>query len=427
MMMSIWSMVLREIAYRRLNFLLGLAGISAAIALLVGVLTGLQFHAVRSDDLVSRKERETKAVMAGLRSDLKQAMQHLGYNAIILPKNQPLGDWYAEDYAANTMPESWAKRLAGTRELVDRYLPRLRRKLKWEEKQWTILVVGVGQERVLDTSVDPGLPLADVIPRGGCVVGYELHQALGLQRGGEIRVLDRVFRIDKCERELGTKDDISIWIPLADAQQLLNQPDAINEILIVEHLSVWGNLAEVRRRTAGVLPDCQVVEIASETLARTHARVKVAEEAQAAVAQEKEKRALLQAERRSAMTKLVPLGLLACAAWIGILMYENVRERTPEIGVLRAIGFRTGDVRALVLSRACLLAVAGGIAGFALGTAVAMLLEVRAQAGTAMGWGIALEQLGLAQAMGLAACLLGSWLPARIAAAMDPAEILHEQ
>ena len=60
--MSIWSMVLREVVYRKLNFLLGLVGISAAIALLVGVLTGLQLHVVRSDELVSRKEEETKAV-----------------------------------------------------------------------------------------------------------------------------------------------------------------------------------------------------------------------------------------------------------------------------------------------------------------------------------------------------------------------------
>jgi len=424
--MSIWSMMLREIAYRKGNFLLGLAGIAAAVALLVGVLMGLQLHAARSDGLVSRKEEETKAVMVDLRADLKQAMQRLGYNALVLPKDQSLGDWYAEDFGALTMPESWALRLEDAQELIDRYLPRLRRKLKWEERQWTILLVGVGQERVLDTSVAEGAPLTPAIPPDGCVVGYELHHALGLQPGQEITVLGRVFRIDRCEQELGTKDDISLWIPLAAAQQLLDQPGAINEILVVEHLSVWGNLAEVRRRMAAVLPDCQVVEIASETLSRAHARIKVAEEARAAVEQENEKRALLQAERRSAITRLGPLGFLACAVWIGILMYLNVRERAAEIGVLRAIGFRAGDVRTLVLSKAGLLGLAGGLAGFALGTTAAMLLEVRDQAGTAMGWAVALEHLGLAAAMGIAACLLGSWLPARVAAALDPADILHE-
>jgi ABC-type lipoprotein release transport system permease subunit len=425
--MSIWSMMLHEIAYRKLNFLLGLTGIAAAIALLVGVLTSLQFHAVRSDEFVSRKEEETKAVMAALRSDLRKAMQRLGYNAVVLPKDQSLGDWYAEDYAANTMPESCASRLAETRELVDRYLPRLRRKLKWEERQWMILVVGVGQERILDTSVAEGTPLAAAIPPGSCVVGYELHNALGLKAGQEITILGRAVRVEKCEEELGTKDDISIWMPLADAQALLHKPGVINEIMIVEHLSLWGDLAEVRRRMAGVLPNCQVVEIASETLSRTHARIKIAEEAQAAVAQERERQALLYAERRRAILKLGPLGFLACAVWIGFLMYLNVRERAPEIGVLRAVGFRAGDVRALVLSKACLLGAAGGLVGFAFGTAAVMLLEVRVQAGSALGRGIALEPLALAEALGVAVCLVGSWLPARAAAAMDPAEVLHEE
>jgi len=353
-------------------------------------------------------------------------MQHLGYNAIVLPKDQSLGDWYAEDFAANTMPESWSPRLAGAKDLVDRYLPQLRQKLTWKEKQWTILVVGVGQERILDTSVCEDAPLARTIPRGSCVVGYELHNALGLKTGQETAILGGVFRIEKCEQELGTKDDISIWMDLADAQQLLNKSDAINEILIVEHFSVWGNLTEVRRRMAGVLPDCQVVEIASETLSRAHARIKVAEEAQASVEQEREKRARLQAERHSAMTKLIPLGFLACAVWIGFLMVLNVRERAPEIGVLRAIGFRARDVRTLVLSKACLLGVAGGLAGFVFGTMVAILPEDQAQVGSAMGLGIALAQLGLAEAMAVAACVLGSWLPARAAVALDPAEVLHE-
>jgi putative ABC transport system permease protein len=178
---------------------------------------------------------------------------------------------------------------------------------------------------------------------------------------------------------------------------------------------------------AGVLPDCQVVEIASETMSRTHARIKVAEEAQAGVTQERKQRDLLQAERRSAMTHLGPLGFLACAVWIGCLMYLNVRERAPEIGVLRAIGFQAADVRVLILSKACLLGVGGGLAGFALGTAVAMLLEVRAQAGTAMELGIAWEQFGLAVALAVAAGVIGSWLPVRIAVAMDPAEVLHEE
>ena len=365
--------------------------------------------------------------MAGLRSDVKRAMQGLGYNAIILPKDQPLGDWYAEDYAAKSMPESWASRLANTKELVDRYLARLRQKLKWDEKQWTIIVVGVGKESILDTSVCEDKPLVDAIPSGGCVVGYELHSALGLEAGKEIAVLGRAFRVEKCKKELGTKDDITIWINLADAQALLDKPDLINEIMLVEHLSVWGNTTEVRRRVDDVLPDCQVVEIASETLARAHARIKVAEEAKATIQRETEKRALLRAERQNVLMRFLPLGSFVCAVWIGFLMYLNVRDRAPEIGVLMTLGFRPGGVRTLVLSRAVLLGAIGGLAGFALGTGGAFLLEVRGHASTTFQLAAVLEYFGLAQAMGIVTCVLGSWVPARAAAAMDPAEVLHEQ
>jgi ABC-type lipoprotein release transport system permease subunit len=108
-------------------------------------------------------------------------------------------------------------------------------------------------------------------------------------------------------------------------------------------------------------------------------------------------------------------------------MVLNVRERGPKIGVLRAIGFRARDVRTLVLSKACLLVVVGGLAGFALGMTVAILLDGPAQAGWAQGLRIALKQFGLAQGIGLAACVLGSWLPARATAALDPAEVLQEE
>ena len=96
-----------------------------------------------------------------------------------------------------------------------------------------------------------------------------------------------------------------------DAQQLLGQPNMINEILLVEHLEVWGRSAEVRRRIAEVLPDCQVVEMASETMSRAHAHAKVAEEARAAVEQERQRQASLAA-------RTIPRDQDVCSAvWLG--------------------------------------------------------------------------------------------------------------
>ena len=54
----------------------------------------------------------------------------------------------------------------------------------------------------------------------------------------------------------------------------------------------------------------------------------------------------------------------------GNTMAQAVRERTGELGVLKAIGFTNGQVVALVLAESCLLTVIGGVVGLGLASAV---------------------------------------------------------
>ena len=50
----------------------------------------------------------------------------------------------------------------------------------------------------------------------------------------------------------------------------------------------------------------------------------------------------------------------------GNTMAQTVRERTGELGVLKAIGFTNGQIVALVLAESCLLTVIGGAVGLGL-------------------------------------------------------------
>jgi putative ABC transport system permease protein len=47
-------------------------------------------------------------------------------------------------------------------------------------------------------------------------------------------------------------------------------------------------------------------------------------------------------------------------------MAQAVRERTEELGVLKALGFTNERVLALVLAESCLIAAVGGLAGLSL-------------------------------------------------------------
>jgi putative ABC transport system permease protein len=66
--------------------------------------------------------------------------------------------------------------------------------------------------------------------------------------------------------------------------------------------------------------------------------------------------------------------MLASGTLIILLtMMSGINERTAEIGIYRAIGFRQGNVFEILLTEALLLGLVGGILGYGLGIAMADL------------------------------------------------------
>jgi putative ABC transport system permease protein len=111
---------------------------------------------------------------------------------------------------------------------------------------------------------------------------------------------------------------------------------------------------------------------------------------------------------------------------VGILtiMTIAVKERTSEIGLLRALGGGKGQILGLFLGEAALLAAVGGAAGLALGVVIARLLTIVFPAlPVSTPWWFALLAEGMAIAVGLAAGVL----PARQAAQMEPVDALRAE
>ena len=103
--------------------------------------------------------------------------------------------------------------------------------------------------------------------------------------------------------------------------------------------------------------------------------------------------------------------------------FLNVRERIPEIGLRIAIGARPRDITQLFVAEACVLSIAGGIAGLVIGRAgIALLVR-------SIGWTMAVD-LRAVVAPFVISVLLGivfSVLPAIRAASVMPVEALREQ
>src|SRR5262249_25575046 len=177
---------------------------------------------------------------------------------------------------------------------------------------------------------------------------------------------------------------------------------------------------DVRKEVAKILPDTQVIEKASQALTRAEARNRAAAEARASARREQEARASLRSRREEFAAVLVPLVLLRCTGWVGLLAFSHVRGRGGEIGILRALGLGSLRVFGLFLARAVLVGLLGALLGYAAGLLVGVLWGE----GPASGVFDPL-QLALVVAAAPVLCGLASWVPALLASRQDPAVVLR--
>ncbi len=420
--MKISLLVIKEIKRRKLNFLLGLLSVVFAVASVTGALTMLNIHDINSDKLISTKEKETHERLAVLQDDYRKITKKLGFNLLILPEDQNLIDLYADDFAGKHMPESYVDSLANSRSVFIRHLlPSLTEKLMWPEKHRTIIITGIRGE-IPFLHKNPKEPIMVAVPKGTMVLGYELHKSMQLKEGNQVKLKGQTFTIGKCNEARGNKDDITLWIDLDEAQQILNKEGLINAIQALKCHCAGNSLAAVRAEVHSVLPGTQVIEKGSKVLMRAEARDRAAREALEAIEAEKKHRIDLRKEQENFASILAPSILFASAIWIAFLFIGNVRERKSEIGILRAVGVKEWKIMKLFLLKAIIIGLIGAFLGHFTGLAAGSILGGQF---TLKLFNIQLLMLTMVFAPILA--LMAAYVPATVAARQDPADVLREE
>ncbi len=464
--MSTLKLLLAEIGYRKVNFLLSLAAVMIAVTLFVAGpmlveayqeetqnrvdqwLTQVdtlekQVGEVRS--IIAREEAETAAELARLADQTRQLMRDMGFNLMITHRNANMSDFWASDFAAVDMPQDYVERLgADTRlTLVAHLVATLQQKITWENRK--VLLVGYLPET---RQIDSGdkTPMGYRIEPGAVFLGFEL--GVGKKPGQSIKVLDREFRIARILREQGSKEDITIAMHLADAQKLLNKPNRINQIMALGCRCSSTGLPKIRKQLAEILPETQVTEFHSKAVARAEQRALVEEnrkqilgnhqanlaEREKILAERKQILADMEASRdrmqriiETLAEVLTPLVVLASAVWVGLLALANVRQRRAEIGLLRALGKGSGMIGSLLMGKAVLVGLLGAAAGFLVGTLLARWLGQRAFDVSADLFGVRFDVLLYALLGAPLVSAIASYLPMLLALAQDPAVALREE
>ena len=112
---------------------------------------------------------------------------------------------------------------------------------------------------------------------------------------------------------------------------------------------------------------------------------------------------------------LAIVAVIVAALGIVNTLTMNVLERVREIGVLRAAGMTTRQVRRTVVVEAGILGVAGSILGILTGIVAGAVMVAIAGGDAALGFGLPWRSIAVAAGLGIGLSMLAAWYPARLA------------
>ncbi len=260
---------------------------------------------------------------------------------------------------------------------------------------------------------------------GECLVGAGLARRLGLHPGGTltVRAGEQVQTLAVAGIvSTGGREDDAILAPLRVAQDLAGRPGRYRRLLVSALTKPADTFSE--RDPATMTPVeydrwycspyiSSISHQMQQELPGTEVR---------AIRQVAEGEGRILTRVGGLMWLVTIAALFAAALAVGATSATTVLERRSEIGLMKALGASQRAVGTFFLAEQLLLALVGGIAGYAIGLVLARTLGIGIF-GIAPAFRLILFPIVLILAAAVA--LLGSLAPLRHASRVDPAPVLR--
>lgn len=233
------------------------------------------------------------------------------------------------------------------------------------------------------------------------ILGSQMASLFNYSVGDKINLSGTEFKVATVLKPTGASEDNAIIADLSQSQKVLNKEGKISMVEITAFCQGCP-ITEITLQIAEKFPNGKVTAM---------------------------KQAVMAKMQSIEMFQSFSLGISIIVIFIGSLlvlvtMMGSVNERTREIGIFRAIGFRRGHIMQIILLEAMFLGIIGGIAGFGLGNLIAyVLIPIVIKGSTFAGVNSSLGIVSILMAVALS--LLASLYPAFKASNMDPSEALR--
>lgn len=360
-------------------------------------------------------------IVQAMRLELGNELDRFGPNIVITPRYQGLQLNYGDTEVAEVMSDVKPLteldlpliRTIPDKESVNVVSPKLVSAVTMNDRQ--VLLVGV--EPSLEFMMKPWFSLRETtepgftginariylmeLPADGLLLGSGIASTFSVSAGDTVSLAGRTFRVIGIFEEMGTDEDGLVYANLSVVQDILQRPGSLTMI----EVSGFCNFCPIEDMTAQmavVLPNARVTALRQAALIREET-----------------------IDRFSAYGFILS-GVVLLVASLVVLstMLSAVNDRTREIGIFRAIGFRRSHILKIIELEALSVSALAGAIGYLLGSTAASLAgPFLAQMQIDVPWNPDLILPSLLLAMVLAA--LASLYPAIKAANQDPVDALR--
>lgn len=397
--MTILTIVLDNLKRRKVKSLFLLFGLAIGVATVVALVSTVQ----------------------AMRLELGNELDRFGPNIVITPRFQGQDIYYGSTqvgkvaYDVKPLTESDLPKIRTIkdRESVNIISPKLIGAVTMQEKQ--VLLVGVepGNEFKMKpwyslqswAGVAPGVDLPSLwklnLPEDGLILGAGAAKAFTVQAGDPLSVNGSPFVVTGILDHLGAEEDGLVYANLSVVQRLLGR-NGLYSMIEVSGFCNFCPIEDMASQMTTILPNGRVTALRQAALVREETINRFA----------------------AFGLTLSWVALLAAILFVITTMLSSVNERTQEIGIFRAIGFRRLHIVALIVLEAFIVSVFAGLIGFVAGNATAIIAApYLAQMAVTVPWNLALILPAIALAVVLA--VLSSLYPSLKAASLDPVESLR--
>jgi putative ABC transport system permease protein len=233
-------------------------------------------------------------------------------------------------------------------------------------------------------------------------VGSEAAKLLGIDRGDQLVINGRTLSVSAILAPTGSQDDQLLFTTLSTAQAVLEKPDQVSMVEVAALCNACP-VNEMVAQISEILPNVKVMAIQQVVKGRMETL----------------------AQFRKFSYGLSVVVVLIGGLVVLVTLMGSVKERTEEIGIFRAIGFRKGHIVRMIFIESGVISLLAGAVGYLAGIgAIWAGLRLFGSQGAVT---VQLDPVLAAGAivMALLIGLMASAYPAVVAARLDPNQALN--